>query len=49
MESSILNNTMLIQIAILAWLVLGESLGWREAIGIALAAAGALLVQLRRS
>lgn len=49
MESSILNNTMLIQIAILAWLVLGEPMGWKEALGIAMAAVGALLVQLRRS
>lgn len=48
-ESSIINNTMLIQIAVLAWLFLGEPLGWKEALGIALAAVGALLVQLRRS
>jgi len=48
-ESSIINNTMLIQIAILAWVVLGEPMGWKEALGIALAAVGALLVQLRRS
>jgi drug/metabolite transporter (DMT)-like permease len=48
-ESSIINNTMLIQIAILAWLFLGETLNGRELVGLALAAAGALLVQLRRS
>ena len=48
-ESSIINNTMLIQIAVLAWLILGEPMGWKEALGIALAAVGALLVQLRRS
>lgn len=47
MESSIINNTMLIQIAILAWLFLGESLGWIEVIGLALAAIGVLLVQLK--
>lgn len=49
MESSIINNTMLIQIAILAWLFLGESLGWIEVIGLALAAVGVLLVQLKGS
>ncbi len=48
MESSIINNTMLIQIAILAWLFLDESLGWLEIGGLALAAVGAALVQLRR-
>jgi drug/metabolite transporter (DMT)-like permease len=48
-QSSIINNTMLLQIVILAWLFLGEPLGWRAASGIGLAAAGALLVQLRKS
>jgi drug/metabolite transporter (DMT)-like permease len=47
MESTVINNTMLIQIAILAWLFLGESLsGWKIA-GLIVAGAGALLVQLR--
>ena len=49
MESSIINNTMLLQIVILAWAFLGEPLGWKAALGIGLAAAGACLVQLRRS
>lgn len=49
MESSIINNTMLLQIVILAWAFLGEPLGWKAVLGIALAAAGALLVQLRRA
>lgn len=49
MESSIINNTMLIQIVILAWAFLGEPLGWGAVVGIGLAAVGALLVQLRRS
>jgi drug/metabolite transporter (DMT)-like permease len=49
MESSIINNTMLFQIAALAWLFLGEALGWREVAGIVLAAAGVLAVQLRRT
>ena len=48
MESSIINNTMLIQIAILAWLFLGELLTWRMALGMILAALGTLLVQIRR-
>ena len=49
MESSIINNTMLLQIVILAWAFLGEPLGWGAVVGIGLAAVGALLVQLRRS
>ena len=49
MESSIINNTMLLQIVILAWIFLGEPLDWKAVLGIALAAAGALLVQLRRA
>jgi drug/metabolite transporter (DMT)-like permease len=48
MESSIINNTMLFQIAILAWLFLDEALTWPRIIGMALAAVGALMVQLRR-
>ncbi|MEB2288355.1 MAG: DMT family transporter [Anaerolineae bacterium] len=47
-ETSIINNTMLIQIAVLAWVFLGEALNAREIGGLALAAAGTLLVQLRR-
>jgi drug/metabolite transporter (DMT)-like permease len=48
MESSIINSTMLVQIAVLAWLFLGEQLTWQEGIGMALAGLGALIVQLRR-
>ncbi|HSJ57455.1 MAG TPA: DMT family transporter [Anaerolineae bacterium] len=48
MESSILNNTMLFQIALLAWLFLGEDLGWYQVGGMVLAAAGTLVVQVRR-
>lgn len=47
-ETSVINNTMLIQIAILAWISLGERLGARAIFGLALAAAGTLIVQLRR-
>jgi drug/metabolite transporter (DMT)-like permease len=48
MESSIINNTMLIQIAVLAWLFLGESLTWLKVTGMALVALGTLIVQKRR-
>jgi drug/metabolite transporter (DMT)-like permease len=47
MESSILNGTMLIQIAILAWIFLGENLTPQAILGMLLAAIGALAVQLR--
>ncbi|UCG26287.1 MAG: EamA family transporter [Chloroflexota bacterium] len=47
MESSVINNTMLIQIAILAWLFLDETLSGRQIVGLILAAVGALVVQLR--
>ena len=47
-ESSVINNTMLIQITILAVLFLDATLTWIEVGGLILAAAGALLVQLRR-
>ena len=48
MESSIINGTMLIQIAILAWIFLGESITLKEVVGMLIAAIGALLVQLKR-
>jgi len=47
MESSIINGTMLIQIAVLAWIFLGEAITQQEGIGMMIAASGALLVQLR--
>jgi drug/metabolite transporter (DMT)-like permease len=47
-ESSIINNTMLPQIAILAWLFLDEPLSPRQILGIVLVGAGTLIVQLRR-
>lgn len=46
-ESSLLNNTMLVQVAVLAWLFLGERLGGREIVGLALALGGVALAQLR--
>jgi drug/metabolite transporter (DMT)-like permease len=48
MESSIINGTMLIQIAILAWIFLGESINFQEGIGMLIAGIGALFVQLKR-
>jgi drug/metabolite transporter (DMT)-like permease len=48
MESSIINGTMLIQIAVLAWYFLGETITIHEGIGMAIAAIGAVLVQMRR-
>lgn len=48
MESSIINSTMLIQIAILAWIFLGERANWQEGIGMVLAAAGVMIVQIRK-
>ena len=47
-ESSIINSTMLPQIAILAWLFLGEPLNARQIIGIILVGVGTLIVQLWR-
>jgi drug/metabolite transporter (DMT)-like permease len=48
-ESSAINNTMLIQIAVLAWLFLGESLTATEIAGLVVTAVGVLIVQLSRS
>jgi drug/metabolite transporter (DMT)-like permease len=47
-ESSIINSTMLAQIAVLAWLFLGEQLTGQQLMGLILAATGTLMVQLRR-
>jgi drug/metabolite transporter (DMT)-like permease len=42
-ESSVINNTMLIQIAILAWIFLDEALTRLDVLGLVLVAVGALL------
>lgn len=47
MESSIINNLMLVFIPALAWLFLGERVGPLGVTGLALAGAGILIVQLR--
>ena len=46
-ESSILNNTMLVYISILAWIFLGEKQSLVEIVGLVLALAGAMLVQIQ--
>jgi len=47
MESSIINGTILIQIAVLAWIFLDEEITLQEGTGMLIAAIGAVLVQLR--
>ena len=47
MESSIINGTMLIQIALLAWIFIDEKITLQEGIGMAIAAIGAVLVQIK--
>ena len=47
MESSIINGTMLIQIAVLAWVFLGEAITIKEISGMFIATIGAALVQLK--
>ncbi len=46
-ESSIINNMMLVQIAVLAWLFLGEQPTARGLVGLAVAVVGVLLVNLK--
>jgi drug/metabolite transporter (DMT)-like permease len=47
MESSIINGTMLIQIAVLAWIFIDEPISLQEGIGMLIAGAGAVLVQIK--
>jgi len=49
LESSIINNTMLFQVAILAWVFLGERMAGKQIAGMMISGAGAVLVQLRFS
>jgi len=46
-ESTVINNTMLVQIALLAWLFLGEQLTPREVLGLTLAAGGILIASIK--
>ncbi len=48
MESSMINNTMLVQIAILAWFFLGERPSPQEWLGMGIVVVGVVLVNLRR-
>ena len=48
-ESGIINNTMLIQIGVLAWVFLGEALDAKAIVGLILAVLGTLAVQLWRA
>lgn len=47
MESSVINSTMLLWVSIFAVLFLGETISATEAVGLAAAAAGTIVVQLR--
>lgn len=44
-QSGMINNTMLIQITVLAWIFLDERLSWLQIAGLLIAAIGAALVQ----
>ena len=46
MQASIINGTMVIQIAMLAWIFLGETLGLKQIIGMVLVGLGTIMVQL---
>ena len=46
-ESSVINNTMMIQIAFLAWVFLGERLSVLDIVGLGFVAAGTWIVQRR--
>ena len=48
MESSMINNTMLIQVPILAWICLGEGISYQGVAGLIIAGLGTLVVQLNR-
>ncbi len=47
-ESSIINNLMMPQIALLAWLFLRETISFKELCGLALVGAGVLIVQIKK-
>ena len=49
MESSVINNTMLVQIAVLGWVFLNETLTLVEGLGLLVAGIGAFVVQVRGS
>ena len=47
MESSIINNTMLIQISVLSWIILKERISLIEGIGLFIAVVGVIIVSVR--
>ena len=47
-ESSVVNNTMLIQIALLAWIFLDEAPGGLQIVGILIVSTGVLVATIRR-
>lgn len=47
-QSSVLNNTMVVQIAVLAWAFLGERFSVAQGVGLGLVGVGAAVVQLER-
>jgi drug/metabolite transporter (DMT)-like permease len=47
-EASVINGTMLPQIALLGWVFLAEPLSPRQIIGLVMVGLGTLIVQLRR-
>ncbi len=49
MESSIINSAMLIEIAVLAWIFLGEVQSPLQILGLVLAGGGALVVQIKKN
>lgn len=49
MESSVINNMMMVQIPVLAWLFLGEAISLKSGVGFAVAGVGILIVQLRHA
>jgi drug/metabolite transporter (DMT)-like permease len=48
-ESSIINNTMLFQVAILGWVFLDEAMTVHQVIGMCIAGCGAIVAQIRYS
>ena len=46
MEASLINSTMVVQVALLTWIFLGEQLSGRQIIGLALNMIGVLIVQI---
>jgi len=47
MESSVINNTMLIQISLLSWFFLGEKISLLEGMGLLVAVVGVILVNIK--